>query len=146
MDLDEIDWVFIAAVVIGAIASVAREIADFVGVDELNSIILMAKLVAAFLTLVFAIWKFIGLKPAVSDLRRSDFQFEGKGDASSTGKATISSRRHGKGKSPSFETFSVKDDGSIETVGVAENIDSSGNITVSGFIPEQMVLRVVVKK
>ncbi|AZQ11366.1 hypothetical protein [Shewanella khirikhana] len=112
MNLDEIDWVFIVAVIIGTLASLAREVVNFVGADNLDAIILTMKFIAAVLTVVFAILKFLRLKPFTIDLRASDFHFSDRADLKE-GVAFISAKRHKKGKSPSVKTYDVKADGSI---------------------------------
>ncbi|MFA0122916.1 hypothetical protein AB4400_16025, partial [Vibrio sp. 10N.261.48.A2] len=65
MNLDEIDWMFIVAVIFGAIASVLKELESVIGEGALNYVVIFLKIIAAVLSISFAVLKFLKLKPYI---------------------------------------------------------------------------------
>ena len=73
MRLDEIDWIFVVAVVCGAIGSVIGQIEIIIGSEALTYFVLALKILSAVLSIAFAIFKFLRLKPFEVILTDKDF-------------------------------------------------------------------------
>ena len=63
MDFDEIDWLLVFVVVLSAIASLTKEVVEYIGIDTYNWLFIFLKSISVVLSIVFVIWKIFRLKP-----------------------------------------------------------------------------------
>ncbi len=131
MNLDEFDWLIIIAVILGAIAAVVEEVATFVGIDVIGWLVLLLKIIAACLSVIFAVWKFFRLKPFIIDISPKQFKPAlGSNDEYET--FSIAEKTHKKGKHPSINVTLVYKDGSLGSVSMIEYVDENGTVTIGG--------------
>ncbi|MEZ8013925.1 MULTISPECIES: hypothetical protein [Vibrio] len=146
MNLDEIDWMFIVAVIFGAIASVLKELESVIGEGALNYVVIFLKIIAAVLSISFAVLKFLKLKPYIILLGSDDFE-ERKQDGHKYYRFEIKKSEHKKGQSPSISASLLNNDGSECSILMTPRTDSDGNISVThaGVTLIDKKLKIVVK-
>ncbi|CAK1954444.1 conserved hypothetical protein [Vibrio crassostreae] len=146
MNLDEFDWMFIVAVIFGAIASVLKELESIIGEGALNYVVIFLKIFAAILSISFAVLKFLKLKPYTILLGSNDFE-EREQDGHKYYYFEIKKKKHKKGKSPSVFASLLNNDGSENGILMTPNTDPDGNISVThaGLKLIDKKLKIVVK-
>ncbi|KAB7661234.1 hypothetical protein [Plesiomonas shigelloides] len=144
MRLDEIDWIFIVAVICGSIGSVIGEIEHLIGSENLAYFVLALKILSAILSIAFAIFKFYRLKPYEVILADKDFLINGDMHIHKITKST-----HRKGSHPSVYTSLLLDDGLIQSVSIYDEVDTDGNVIIAHngmeFDQRSRKLRVIIK-
>jgi len=144
MRLDEIDWIFVVAVVCGAIGSVIGQIEIIIGSEALTYFVLALKILSAVLSIAFAIFKFLRLKPFEVILTDKDFL-----PVDDYFTHVIKKSTHKKGTYPSVYTSLIMSDGKIGSIDIYDEVDTDGNIIIahygSEFDQKNRKLRVVVK-
>ncbi|MEN3757729.1 hypothetical protein ABDZ57_13030 [Aeromonas veronii] len=144
MRLDEIDWVFVVAVICGAIGSVIGQVESIIGSESLDYFVLALKILSAVLSIAFAIFKFIRLKPFEVVLTDKDFS-----PTNDYFTHVIKKSVHKKGTHPSVYTSLLMSDGSIGSIDIYDEVETNGDIIIAHngteFDKKDRKLRVIIK-
>ncbi|OJI30642.1 hypothetical protein VV99743_03351 [Vibrio vulnificus] len=144
MQLDEIDWIFVVAVIFGAVGSVIGQIESIIGSEALAYFVLALKILSAVLSIAFAVFKFLRLKPYEVVLTDKDFLRDGNNYIHK-----IEKSHHKKGSHPSVQTTLLLSDGSVQSIDIYDEVDEDGNVVIAhvgtSFDDKGRKLRVVVK-
>ncbi|ENL1288424.1 hypothetical protein WFH67_21115 [Vibrio vulnificus] len=144
MQLDEIDWIFVVAVIFGAVGSVIGQIESIIGSEALAYFVLALKVLSAVLSIAFAIFKFLRLKPYEVVLTDKDFSLNGDDYIHK-----IAQSSHKKGSHPSVHTSLLLSDGSVQSIDIYDEADGDGNVVIAhagtSFDDKGRKLRVIIK-
>ncbi len=146
LNLDEIDWLLVIGIICGAIASAAKEITEYLGIETVNWLVLALKVVAAFLSVVFAVLKFFRLRPYIRIIEPGEYIVEVREDKGWC-YIEIPKNEHKKGQQPSIKTSLVGSDGSIQHVDLYQEVLDNGIVKIGGYFLSNLdgKLKVVIK-
>lgn len=132
LNLDEIDWLLVIGVILGAIASVTKEFAEFLGIETVSWLILFLKIVAAILSVAFAILKFLRLRPYIKLVDSDEYTVEGD-EERKWFYIDIPKSIHKKGKTPTVECSLVSADDKPQNINLSKIILDDGCVQIGGF-------------
>jgi hypothetical protein len=125
------DFVFIVCVLLAMFASLIEDICNYIGLDNVELIIIAFKGISAFLGFVYAVWKFLRLKPKRFKIFPDDWVVA-EIDKGVEFKKFYPKSLHKKGKKPLYQIDIKNEDGTYSEVDIENSVDSDGGINIKG--------------
>ncbi|PQJ63913.1 hypothetical protein BTO10_03725 [Vibrio chagasii] len=135
--LDDFEWeykdfIFIVCVLVNMFASLIKDVVNIFGLENVEWLILGLKVISTILGTVYAVWKFLRLKPKRIIIASDDWDLNVENVNRKIFSKYIPKSLHKKGEKPLFDIKIENDDGSLSDVDIESSIDNKGGIILRG--------------
>lgn len=135
--LDDFEWeykdlIFIICVLVNMFASLVEDVVNLFGLENVEWIILGLKIISTILGTVYAVWKFLRLRPKRIVITPNDWDLNNENLNQTIFSKYIPESLHKKGKKPLFDIKIENNDGSLSDVDMESSIDNKGGINLKG--------------
>lgn len=125
------DFIFIACIIVNMFASLIEDFINIFGVENIEWVILGLKFISTVLGAVYAVWKFLRIKPKKIVISQSDWDLSDENNKKVFSKY-IPKSTHKKGTKPLFDIKVENHDGSLSEVDMESFVDNMGGIYLKG--------------